>query len=287
MKRSILIFLLCAITFPLLGSKNNKPPIQQIPIGNFALPASQQPGPLIAFGQNVFDKHILQLYADIDYLHDTNNNLTAFTPGALYTFTDNFSLFIRLRSILDSSRRNNASSAFVENLVIQGEYAPLDHNTPNTIDMITIVSNFTIPISEPFPHVRFIAPGFFLGFTAEHVMPDWYIFISSGITIPITNRGNNGIQVLYQGGLSKNIRAVTDGWILNWMLELDGIYNQGTTFIESLDHIKGNVFFITPSIWFSTKRCILQGGISWVVVKPASERHTSPIYFSFNFGWTF
>jgi hypothetical protein len=39
-----------------------KEKIEQMHVGNFALPTSQQPAPLIAFGQNILDKGELLLF---------------------------------------------------------------------------------------------------------------------------------------------------------------------------------------------------------------------------------
>ncbi len=50
------------------GSSKSEKNIVQTPVGNFSLPISQQPGPLIGFGQDVVDEGDFILFSYMDYL---------------------------------------------------------------------------------------------------------------------------------------------------------------------------------------------------------------------------
>lgn len=283
--RLISFFILIFNTPMLARTSTEKAKAKQIKVGNFALPAAQQPGPLVSFGQNILDKGDIQLYTQIQYLNGDNKSFTAFTPSILYAITDSLSLFMRLRSVLDA-RFNNESFNSLENAVIQGEYAIFEKMTRETISMITIVANFTIPLDTPIPHAHLRAPGFFLGFTGSHFDPKWYLFASTGVTIPF---GESAAQCLYQAGISRNIAYAPDGWIFNWLVEFDGTYTQHKTVSDSIiKNIGGNSVLLTPSLWFSGKHIVLQGGASWVITQSTSHGiNKDDFYIYANLGWLF
>src|SRR5258708_18488095 len=94
-KLSVLIIL--NITFLSFGKESREAElISQKKIVNFALPGSQQPGPLISFGQNIVDKGDMQLFAYIDQLKGSQQNYKQVIPALLCGITDRLSLFIEL-----------------------------------------------------------------------------------------------------------------------------------------------------------------------------------------------
>lgn len=276
-------FFIVIISSPIFArTSTEKEKIKQIKVGNFSLPAAQQPGPLVSFGQNILDKENVQLYTLLQYLNASEKTFTALSPSLLYAITDSLSLFMRLRCIVDATL-NNVSLRTIENAVIQGEYAFFEKTTRESIDMITIVANFTIPLDTPIPHAHLRTAGFFLGFTASHFDPKWYLFASTGATIPI---GSSAAQCLYQAGVSRNIAYAPDGWIFNWLVELDGTYTQHAIISER--SIGGNSILITPSLWFSGKHIVLQGGASWVIAQSTSNgMNKDHFYIYANIGWLF
>ena len=78
------------------AKEGNKEKVEQVKIGNLALRGSQQPGPLLAFGQNIIDKHDLQAFVYPDWLLGKQKNLAEVAPSVLYAIRDDLSIFIEL-----------------------------------------------------------------------------------------------------------------------------------------------------------------------------------------------
>ena len=57
----------------------------------------------------------------------------------------------------------------------------------------------------------------------------------------------------------------TGGWILNWMIEVDGAYRQRSSVCNVIDcNSGGNTIIVGPSPFFSTQRFEMDGGIAAV-----------------------
>jgi hypothetical protein len=241
--------------------------IEQIKIGNFALPASQQPGPLVSFGQNMLDQHDLQFFAFIDQISGDNKQFTRVIPTILYGIRDNFSLYIELPIV--KFQLNDKSSQGVQYVLTQLEYAFYNNVAQELTQQITAVLNMTFPISShcQLPAIGFGAPSLFVGFTASRMSPSWYYFVSSGATIPAEHEKTKfGNQYLYQAGVSKNIASTSEKLTLNLTLEFDGIYAERNMIAGIINRNSGgNTMTLGPSIWVSTPRWIFQGGIAWYV----------------------
>lgn len=280
----------------LIGSLNAKEKpkeekIEQIKIGNFALPTSQQPGPLIGFGQNIVDKGDFQAFVYPDDLKGHKKNFSEMIPSILYGITDKSSIFVVFPAAL-SFRLNNQKSRGPEDFFAQLEYVVWSKETKITVDQITLVHNITFPTGSPYkiPPTGFGAPSFFLGFTASHTATDWYYFGSAGSILTTSHRSTKfGKQVLYQLGLSKNIWYESNKYTFNWIIELDGLYKQRNKILGVIDkNSGGNQIFLGPSLWFSTKKLIVQGGISWVIYQHLfGKQNKDIVYVAFNFGWKF
>ena len=100
-----------------------------------------------------------------------------------------------------------------------------------------------------------------------------------------TKLGNN---YLYQGGLGRNITNI-NGWMLAWMVEGTGTYTPKTRFQGMLNpNSGGNVFYLTPSFWASTKRIIFQLGAGWAVAQHLNGNQPRNTYvLAGNLGWGF
>lgn len=81
--------------------------------GNFALPTSQQPGPFLSFGQNILDKHQIQLTMLASELRGNDQDLTNYTPGYLYQITDATSLLFSLPIATDNHSGGTHSAGMV------------------------------------------------------------------------------------------------------------------------------------------------------------------------------
>ncbi|HEX4069308.1 MAG TPA: hypothetical protein VHX42_04375 [Candidatus Babeliales bacterium] len=297
-----LIFL-CFISFSLVAKKNekeytsffwyasDKDPIKQLHIGNFALPSSQQPGPLVGFGQNIIDKGDLQIFLYGDQLKGKQRSFNEVAPSILYAITDYLSLFVE-QSVAVKFREDLFTSHGIEDLIAQVEGTFYERDTLHTQSQITLVGNIGFPTGSALkiPPTGFGAVSFFLGFTAFCMKTDWYYFTAMAGVFPTSHKTTQfGKQFLYQFGLSKNIAYKADGWILNWMVELDGFYSQRNKILGCMDlNSGGNFILLGPSLWFSTQRFILQGGISAVIFDHSFKNQFKNSYFAaVDVGWKF
>src|SRR3990167_3019193 len=294
MKNFIFLFLIFIFNF-VFGVKQEE--VKKVNIGNFALPGSQQPGPLIGFGQNIVDKGTFILYAYFDCLKGRKETFAEISPSILYGITDKLSIFVEQQfavelKVIDPITNIKQTSRGIEDLLVQFEYAFCSKETSQKIEQLTVVANATFPTGsvKKSPPTGLGAPSFFLGFTANHMDVDWYYFTSFG-SIMTTSHCNfkAGSSLLYQFGLSKNLCYKPDSYILNWMIELDGFYAQSDITTRIINpNSGGNAILLGPSLWFSTQRLTLQGGISWVIYqKLYGIQNKDNFYATLNVGWTF
>lgn len=265
--------------------------IEQLKIGNLALPTSQQPGPLIGFGQNIVDKGDLQVFSYVDYLKGCFTKNTEIIPTLLYGFTNNLSLFIQV-PIAAKFQQDNVISRGVEELLLQLEYALYEKDTETASNQITLVSNINLTTLDSKNIKRSLGiTNFFLGFTASHMAHDWYPFIAAAAMITTKDDATTkyGNQIFYECGISKNLWYESDQYILTGMLELDGVYKQKDRICGVCDPNSGsNTIFLGPSLWFSSQRLILQAGISWVIFEHSSGiPNKNKYYAAIDCGWKF
>lgn len=260
------------------------------PIGNFALPTSQQPGPLVGFGENIIDKNQVQLFVFADAFIGKNSYATDAIPSLLWGIRDDLSFFFNVPFALRDKDRGNHSSG-IEDIFAQLEYAFLIKKHSHSVDQATLVANVTFPTgsSSKNPPTGFGSTSFFIGTTFNHTGIDWFFFTSPGAVLTTTTKHGTkfGDQILYQFGLGRNIPSPT-GWIFAWMVELDGLYAWKNKIKGHTDPDSGgNVIYITPSLWFSSKRLILQFGAGYPVVQHLFGHQSRKfLSFDFNFGVT-
>lgn len=289
MKKKLLFYLITI--FICSFARNEEDKVVQLKIGNFALPTSQQPGPLIGFGQNIIDKGDFQVFAYFDELKGKKKKFIEIAPSILYAFSDKLSIFIETSYAIKFKIDNNSSNG-IEDSLVQLEYAFFNKEQITSVDQATIVVNITLPTGSAFkkPPTGFGAPGFFLGFTASHMATDWYYFASTAVILTTEHKNTKfGNQFLYQCGLSRNISYKPDKWIFNWMIELDGLYRARNKLLGKIDENSGgNMIILGPSLWFSTQRLIIQAGISAVISEHLFGNQTKDKYFAaINIGWKF
>lgn len=261
------------------------------PIGNFALRTSQQPGPLVGFGENILDKGETQLFLMADEYKKKKGYMTDAVPGVLYGITDYFSVFANLPDVPRNKEFKNRSAGLGDAFV-QLECAYFTDKTKSSIDQATVVANVTFPtgsFNKKDPHTGFGSPSFFIGTTYNRTMIDWFYFGALGAVLT-THEGNNkaGDQYLYQAGFGRNIPS-PDGWIFAWMIEGDGLYASKDIVKGSTDpNSGGNALFITPSLWFSSNRIIVQLGAGAVLTQHLYGKQSRFTHqFVCNLGWAF
>src|SRR5947199_10818448 len=87
--RSKLFLLNFLLIFAYLQGSTSAPP----PIGNFSLPASQQPYGLFAFGGNIIDKGEVQLIFFADDFEGKDKETVDLISGVLFGITEECSIF--------------------------------------------------------------------------------------------------------------------------------------------------------------------------------------------------
>lgn len=285
----------CAVIFIFLLSislncqadkeKEEEPPR----IGNFVLPFSQQPGPLIGFGQNILDKNEKQLFLLADDFTGVNRHFIDVIPSILYGISDDLSIFISV-PIAASFKVGSQTSSGLEDILAQLEYAFYNHSTSTYSDQATLVGNITFPTGSIHkqPPTGLGAPSFFLGATYNRTYVKWFLFGSPGMMLT-TSKGRTkfGNNYLYQFGFGRNI-ADPDGWLIAWMAELDGTYATRDRVSGLTDRNSGgNIIYLTPSIWASTKYLIIQFGVGYPVIQNLyGDQSRSTFVAAVNFGWS-
>ena len=204
-------------------------------LGNFSLRGSQQPGPLVSFGENIIDKGQVQSFLFADAFIGKNNHLTDVIPSILYGITDDLSFFFNVPFSPGNKAQNNHSSG-LEDIFAQLEYAFYTATSSYSANQATLVANVTFPTgsSSKIPPTGFGSNSFFIGATFNHMAIDWFFFTSPGVLLTTLKHGTQfGNQFLYQLGFGRNIPSLS-GWIFAWMVEFDGLYSWK-------NKIKGNI----------------------------------------------
>jgi hypothetical protein len=269
------------------GSSAGSPPN----MGNFALQSPQQPGPLLSFGQTLIGKNYLQVAFDTYSPYHVGGAFNSMNAYMIYGISDSTSLFFNYPIQADVQTRVHRISG-LRDITLQLEHAFYTSGNTTYQEQATIVGYVSLPMQEADP--TRVAEGYgsssyFLGTTYNRTSVDWIGFISPGMLLTTTNNGVRlGSQYLYQAGLGRNILYATDESILTGLVEFDGQYTEkDTIFGQPNPNSGGNVVTVTPSLWFSTKKLIVQVGVGFPVVQNLYGNQTKMDYFILtNVSWT-
>lgn len=259
-------------------------------IGNLSLSPSQQPYGLFAFGGNIVDKGEVQLFLFADEFVGRQRLLTDVIPSVLFGVTDNFSILLNFPIAPIIKDQCNRSSG-IEDFFVQAEYAFWNKQTNAYQDQATIVASIYAPTGSlnVNPPTGFGAPSLFIGATYIHMCVDWFVFVNEGAILTTSNhRRKIGDQFLYQFGFGRNIPSPC-GWIYAWMIEIDGQYFKKNEFHGRFDkNSGGNIIFVTPSLWISSRDILMQFGVSFPINQHLFGRQRKFDYaLNFNIGWSF
>lgn len=240
-------------------------------IGNFFLAGSQQPGSFISFGQNIVDKNTTQIVVFSDKFAGVDHYSIDLAPNLVYGLTDSFSINV-VTPIAVRYKQDEHYSSGMEDSVIQLEYAFYQKSTSRFSDQATIVTNLSFPTGSRHknPVLGFGSPSFFLGTTFIHTYTKWFAFTSHGVQFTTYNPDHikYGNNFFYQFGLGRNIKNIYNKWILAGLVELDGQYTEKQKIHSSTDpNSGGNIIYLTPSLWLSSKNLILQLGAGYPVIQ--------------------
>lgn len=286
----LLLLLFPALLFSEEDKKEEEKKDEPPAIGNFALPVSQQPSPLVSFGENIIDQGTVQLFLFGDAFIGNHNYLSDLLPAILYGITDELSLFFNI-PFSPRNQLGTSQSSGLEDIFVQLEYAFYNEQNRCFVDQATFVFNVTFPTGSAVkvPPTGFGAPTFFVGATFNRMRAYWFIFTSYGALIPCSNHGTRfGNQLLYQLGFGRDLPSRA-GTIFAWMVEIDGAYSYRNQIEGAIDpNSGGNVVYVTPSIWLSSKKLLFQLGIGYPVVQNLfGNRLKQFISLDFNIGITF
>lgn len=259
-------------------------------IGNFSLPTSQQPGPLVGFGANIIDAGVVQLFVAGDDYVGKNRTTSDVTPSILFGITDDLSIFFNFPFTPYTSDLCNRSQG-PEDFFTQLEYVFYEKSTRCYVDQATIVGNITFPTGSIHknPAIGFGSPGIFIGATYTRMMVDWFFFVAPGAVLTTSDHGTKyGDQFLYQCMVGRNLPSPR-GWIYAWMVEMDGIYLKKNRIHGHTDkNSGGNSIFITPSVWMSSKRFLIQFGAGFPVNQNLfGDQRKFDYSLWLNIGWSF
>jgi len=282
----LLLFLLPTLLFAKGGGEQPLPPLET---GNFSLPVSQEPGPLVSFGENIVDKGEVQLFVMSDGFFGKNTYSTDIIPGLLWGVTENLSFFFNV-PVSPGNKSDHSKSSGLEDVFAQFEYLYYNKVGTASTDQATLVANISFPSgsSSKTPPTGFGSTIFFIGGTYNHTGINWFFFTSPGGVLTTSNHKTKfGNQFLYQCGLGRNFPSPA-GWIFAWMVEFDGTYAWKNKIHGMKDpNSGGNIIYVTPSLWISSKRLILQFGAGYPVVQHLfGNQPRQFISFDFNLGIT-
>jgi hypothetical protein len=241
---------------------------ETLKIGNLAFPPSQQPSPLVSFGQNIINRKQMQAQLSASEYKGKEQYFININPALIYAFTDAFSIFL-VMPFAPRFEQGHHHSSGPQDAIIQFEYAFYTKAHHSYYDQATLVANVTIPTgsTKKNPSTGVGANSFFIGGTFSRMEVDWFWFVSPGVTFNTSShQTKHGNQYLYQGGFGRRITN-TDEWLFDWMVEMDGTYSERDKIRGKIDpHSGGNIIYLTPSLWISSKESLnFQIGIGFPI----------------------
>jgi hypothetical protein len=117
-------------------TKQEEPP----KLGNFTLPNSQQPGPLVSFGENILDKNQIQTFLFADDFKGVRKQSIDIVPAILYGITDDLSVFFNV-PIAARYKDDKKYSSGLEDMFLQLEHAFYTQKTSSFADQATLLRN--------------------------------------------------------------------------------------------------------------------------------------------------
>ncbi len=259
------------------------------PVGNFSLPSSQQIGTLVSFGDFLVDEGQSQVYLYADNGLGRCLSLVDLEPYFVYGITDNVAVLAVIPFAI--YRQGDSRASGFEDINIQAEYAFYNKSTARHIDQATVVANVSFPTgsAEKQPSTGAGSPGYFLGLTCNRTTVEWFFFSNlGGVVYPSLNADRTGGQLLYQFGFA---RLLSDwkGWISALLFEFDGTYSQKNTSEGVFDpNSGGQALVLTPSLWLSSERAILQVGAGFPLLEDLNGiQKRQNVTLVGSFGWTF
>lgn len=264
----------------LWGNENEK--TEPLPIGNFSVPTVTQISPLVSFGQLLIGEKALLPQLMGAYTRGHNSYANLIDPNVIYGIQDDLAVFFSVPYSL-GERSGSSHSSGIKDVFLQLEYGFYSKRCSDYILEATVVGNVQFPTGSSLKNPPTGAGSFsyFLGTTCAYLTANWYAFVSPGINLTSTHHGTKfGNSYLYQWGFARYIKQLSPrGWIFDLMVEFDGTYSEKNKIRGTTDpNSGGNVIFVIPSIWLSSKRWILQWGIGFPLLQNLNGHQTKAKY---------
>ncbi len=264
--------------------------------GNFALPAPQQPSPLLSFGQTLIGQNHLQLAVNT-YNPYPGGAFSGVDANLTYGITDDTALYFDYPLRVESSNRVFQGN-HMHDVILQLEHAIYAAGSAHYQEQATLVGAMNVPLDSVSGRlsnhghvidVNYAAPAYFLGATYNCTSIHWMGFLSPGLLLPTANSHvYPGVQYYYQAGIGRDLIAVADRSILFALLEFNGQYTEKDQVYQyKLQNTGGNVMTITPSLSLATKDFIVQAGVGFPLLQNLNGSQQKMDYLvAANFTWT-
>lgn len=268
------------------GNKKDEPP----KIGNFALPTSQQPAPLLSFGQTLIGKGKVQFNWFEYSEHGNHKYYDEAIPLVYWGVTDELTVSFFAPFTVRHKELNHRAKG-LEDYYIQAEQSVYTKSTKRYIDQATVVASLYFPTGS----TKFDLPtgfgsySFFLGGTLSRYYTDWFYYTSDGAVLTTSrHRTKFGNEYFYEFGFGRYLAFISD-WLFVWMIECNGYYKEKDKIKGSIDmNTGGHSLNITPSIFISSEHIIYQLGFGFPLQESLNGDQIKERYHvAANVAWTF
>ena len=272
------------LPFFLFGHEEEQPGL--LPIGNFSVPFLTQIAPLVGFGQTLIGEKALlpQITGNYTKSHHGYTNVVA--PNIIYGIRDDLAVSFAV-PFNPKSRSDSSHSSGIRDIFLQSEYAYFSKTYSDHTLQGTVLANVQFPTgsSSKNPPNGNGSFSYFAGTTFSFVSYNWYAFASTGANITTKHHGTKfGNSYLYQCGFARYIKQLSpSGWMFDLMIEFTGTYSKKEKIHRKTDPDSGgNIILVTPSIWLSSKRWIIQWGMDFPLIQNLNG-HQDKIRYSFDY----
>jgi hypothetical protein len=261
-----------------ISSDEKHPPF----VGNFLVPTSQRPGPLIGFGLNFIGENRVQTYAHGETTRGTNRTQEAVGGSVAYGITDDLAIYLSPPSAEGVRDRDQKTTGW-SNIGLQVNYALYTGSTTSFEEIISLAGAVSPPTAstnsgllQGGKNTRVLLGGVF-----ARMYPEWYGFTSQGVLLG-SRLGQVGVghEFLSQFGLGKNILTLKSGWIFAVLMEVDGQFIRKSQINgQTAPDSGGNIITVAPSLWISSETWVFQIGGGGYLVQELNGAQDKNNYF--------
>lgn len=271
LKRVILlafVFWCCLFVLTSNASTSEEPP----PIGNFSLPRSQRPGSFYSFGSNIIGPGQLVARTLPNLFKSTGSYSIGSGATLLYGTSAKSSLLFSV-PITPYTTNRTSHHAGLSDVGLQGEYAIYERASSKDSELGALLAGFTVPSGAS--ALSYGTFSYFFGGTYSHSWIDWIFFAAPGILQFGGNpKSRLGTRCYYELGVGRNISSQSGEYIFTGFLEVNGQYDKKNASPKPVTHQSGgsilsdgNLLFVSPSLYFSTQKWVLELGVSWPITQ--------------------